>query len=95
MTTVQITDSLHNLTQLTGNSGLTSTRITCQYNMDTGLLLFTQSTLSTLDIVMNRERNLTYSLLHFIHTDVMIEVAQDIFQGTLLRNIAADICLFD
>ena len=59
--------------------------------MNAGLLLFTQSTLCALDIVMNGERNLTDSLLHFIHTDIVIQIAQDILQSTLFRNIATNI----
>ena len=91
MATIQIADSLHDFTQLTGNGRLTGTRITSQHDVDTSLLLFTQATLCTLHIVVNSKCYLANSLLNLVHTNVMVEIAQDVLQRPFLRYIATDI----
>ena len=75
MTAIQIAYRLQNLTQLTGDGGLTGTWITCQHDMDARLLLFTQSALCTLYAVVNRKGYLADGLLDLVHTDITIQVA--------------------
>ena len=93
MAAVEISDSLQYLAQLTGNRRFTCTWVTRQYDMDASLLLFTQTTLGALYAVLYAVGNLADSFLHLIHTDVLVEIAQDIIKRTLLRNVATDITL--
>ena len=93
MSAVQIANRLQYLAQFAGNGGLTCSGITCQHDMNAGLLLLTETTLGTLNTIMNRKGNLTDSLLHLIHTDITVKVAEDILQRTLLGHIAPDILL--
>ena len=91
MTRIQITYGSQNLSQLTGDSGLTCTRITCQHNMHRHLLELTQTTFSTLHIVLYRQGHLTNSLLHIGHSDKAIQIAEYLVECTLFWNIASDI----
>ena len=43
---------------------------------------------------MNGKGNLANGFLHLVHTDITVEVAEDILQRTLLGNIAANILFF-
>ena len=59
--------------------------------MDADFLLLTQSALGTLYVIMDGEGDLTNGLLHLVHADVAVEVAQDVIERALFRNIAPDI----
>ena len=93
MAAIQISDALQNLAQLTGNSGFTGSRVTRQYNMDADLLLFAKSALGTLHIVVDGKGNLLDSLLYLVHTNIAVQVAQDVVQRAFLGYIAANISL--
>ena len=93
MAAIQITDALQNLAQLTGNSGFTGSGVTGQYNMDADFLLFAKSALGTLHIVVDGKGNLLDSLLDLVHTNIAVQVAQDVFQRAFLGYIAANISL--
>ena len=91
MTTVQITDGSQNLTQLTGNGGLTCTRITCQDDMHRHLLLLTQSTLLTLNGILYGVCYLTDGTLHLAHADEVVEILEYVLNRTLLRHITLNV----
>ena len=57
------------------------------------LLLLAQTTFSTFHTVLHSIGDLTDGRLHLIHTDVLIEVFQNILDRTLLRHIALDVAL--
>ena len=78
MTAIQITDRCQYLTQLTGDGGLTSTRITGQDDMHRHLLLLAQAAFSTLHAVLHSISNLADGSLHLVHADVLVEILQDI-----------------
>ena len=59
--------------------------------MDTRLLLFTESTLGTLHTVLDTIGYLADGLLHGIHSNILVEVAENVIQRTLFRHIATDI----
>ena len=59
--------------------------------MDASLVLVAQSTCSTLHIVVDSEGNLADRFLHLVHTDVVIQVAQDFLQRAFLGYVASNI----
>ena len=59
------------------------------------LLLFSKSTFCTLDTVLDRIGDFTYSTLHLIHADEVVEIFQDIIDASLFRNISSDITLLN
>ena len=93
MAAVQITDGRQDLTQLTGDGGLTRARITSQDDVHRHLLLLTQAALGTLDAILYGVGNLADGTLHLVHTDELIQILQDIVDGTFLRHIAFDVAL--
>ena len=63
--------------------------------MDAHLLLFAKTALSTLHVIMNGEGYLANGFLHLVHTDIAVEIAEDIVERTLLWNIASNVLLLN
>ena len=62
--------------------------------MDAHLLLFTQSALRALYIIMYSKGNFLDSFLDFVHTDVAVEVAEYLLQRALFWHIATNVVVF-
>ena len=57
------------------------------------LLLLSEPTLCTLHGILNRVSHFLHRSLHLVHSDIGIQIFQDIFYRALLRYIALDIRL--
>ena len=95
MSAVEIANRRENLAKLTGDGSLSSTGITCQNDVHRHLLLLAQSALGTLHAVLHSIGDLTHGTLHLVHTDILVEILENILHRTLLRNISLDIALLN
>ena len=93
MAAIQISDSSQNFAKLTGNSGLTCTRITCQDNMHRHLLLLTKTAFGTLYTILNSIGYLADGLLNLVHANERVHIAKDIIKRTLLGHITLNVFL--
>ena len=76
MSAVQIAYGSKNLAQFTCYSRLTCSRITSQDDVHTHLLLFTQSSLSSLNTVLNRISDFTHSIFDLLHANEAVKVGK-------------------
>ena len=93
MAAVKISDRCQNLSQFPGNRCLTRSRISGQDDMHRHLLMLAKTTLCPLETVLHRIGHFTDGALHLIHADILIEILQDVINGSLFRNIALNIIL--
>ena len=91
MTAIQIADGCQDFAQLTGNGGFTCTWVTSKNNVHRHFLLLAQSTLGALHGVLYRVGHLFYGGLNLVHTNVAVQIAQDILNRALLGYITRDV----